>query len=93
MTLTTWLALLLSIDLATTGQLLLKAGLDATGVTVAVLFVEELLSADLQRVAATTFILAVGLMMWALVLFLRETQAASAALRIPDEYLEPDRRI
>ena len=73
-------------------RLLVTSGL-ATGVTVAVLFVEELLSADLQRVAATTFILAVGLMMWALVLFLRETQAASAALRIPDEYLEPDRRI
>lgn len=73
-------------------RLLVTSGL-ATGVTVAVLFVEELLSADLQRVAATTFILAVGLMMWALVLFLRETQAASAALRIPDEFLEPDRRI
>lgn len=35
MTLTTWLALALSITLATTGQLLLKAGMDATGATVA----------------------------------------------------------
>ena len=35
MTATTWLALVLSIALATTGQLLLKAGMDATGVTVA----------------------------------------------------------
>ena len=35
MTLTTWLALALSIVLATTGQLLLKAGMDATGTTVA----------------------------------------------------------
>lgn len=35
MTATTWLALVLSITLATTGQLLLKAGMDATGVTVA----------------------------------------------------------
>lgn len=35
MTLTTWLALGLSITLATTGQLLLKAGMEATGVEVA----------------------------------------------------------
>lgn len=35
MTLTTWLALALSIVLATTGQLLLKAGMAATGVEVA----------------------------------------------------------
>jgi drug/metabolite transporter (DMT)-like permease len=34
-TLTTWLALGLSIALATTGQLLLKAGMDATGAQVA----------------------------------------------------------
>jgi hypothetical protein len=32
-------------------------------------------------------------MMWALMLFLRETQAASAALRIPEEYLERERRL
>lgn len=35
MTLSTWLALGLSITLATSGQLLLKAGMDATGVQVA----------------------------------------------------------
>lgn len=35
MTTTTWLSLALSILLATTGQLLLKAGMDATGATVA----------------------------------------------------------
>lgn len=35
MALTTWLALLLSITLATVGQLLLKAGMDATGISVA----------------------------------------------------------
>ena len=44
-------------------------------------------------ISIATFLIAVGLLMWALVLFLRETQAASAALRIPDEYLERDRRI
>lgn len=35
MTLTTWLALVLSITLAAVGQLLLKAGMDATGATIA----------------------------------------------------------
>lgn len=35
MTLTTWIALLLSITLATIGQLLLKAGMEATGAEVA----------------------------------------------------------
>lgn len=35
MTLTTWAALALSITLATVGQLLLKAGMDATGASVA----------------------------------------------------------
>ena len=35
MTATTWFSLVLSILLATTGQLLLKAGMDATGATVA----------------------------------------------------------
>lgn len=35
MTSTTWLSLVLSVVLATVGQLLLKAGMDATGATVA----------------------------------------------------------
>ncbi len=73
-------------------RLLVGSGL-AIGLTVALLFLEELAGADLQRVAAGTFLLAVGLMMWALVLFLHETQAASAALRIPDEYLEKGRSL
>lgn len=73
-------------------RLLVASGL-AIGLTVALLFVEELASVALQQVAAGTFLLAVGLMMWALVLFLRETQAASSALRIPEEYLERERRL
>jgi len=73
-------------------RLLVTSGL-SIGVTVAVLFLEELVQVDLQQVAAGTFLLAIGLMMWALVLFLRETQAASAALRIPEEYLERERRL
>ncbi len=63
------------------------------GLTVALLFFEEMAGIDLQRFAAGTFIVAIALLMWALLLLLRETRAASAALRIPEEYLERDRAI
>ncbi len=71
-------------------RLLVTSGL-AIGFTVALLFLEEIVQLDLQKIAAGTFMLAIGLMMWGLVLFLRETQAASAALRIPEEFLEHER--
>ena len=58
------------------------------GTTVAVLFLEELVKLNLQRLAAATFLIAVGLLMWALVLFLRETQVSAQQLRIPRMYLE-----
>jgi hypothetical protein len=48
---------------------------------------------NLQQVAAGAFIIAIGLMMSALLLFLKETREASAALRIPRSYLEPERRL
>ena len=73
-------------------RLLVASGL-AIGFTVALLFIEEIVEIDMQKVAAGAFALAVALLMWALVLFLRETQAASAALRIPEEYLERERRL
>lgn len=63
------------------------------GLTVALLFVEELAGVDLQKFAAGTFIAAIALLMWALLLLLREMRAASAALRIPEEFLERDRAI
>ena len=65
----------------------------SVGATIVVLFVDEFLHIGLQPVAAGTFILAVGLLMWALILFLRETRIATAALKIPDFYLEPDRKL
>jgi hypothetical protein len=68
-------------------RLLVLAGL-SIGATVTVLFVEELAGASLQKVAAGFFLVAVGLLMWALVLFLRETQVAAGQLRIPRDYLE-----
>ena len=73
-------------------RLLVLCGL-AIGTTVAVLFLEELASLNLQRVAAATFLVAIVLLMWALVLFLREAQVAAAQLRIPRDFLEWEREL
>ncbi|MFM5883818.1 MAG: DUF2721 domain-containing protein [Novosphingobium sp.] len=69
-------------------RLMVVSGL-SVGLTVAVLFMEELVNFKLQRVAAATFLTAILLLMWALVLFLRETQISAQQLRIPRVYLEP----
>lgn len=58
------------------------------GTTVALLFLEQVTHMNLQIVAAGTFIVALALLMWGLLLFLRETQVAAQALRIPRDYLE-----
>lgn len=63
------------------------------GLVVALLFLEELFHVALQQVAAAAFMLAIGLLMWALLLFMRETRAATDALRIPAEYLEHHREL
>lgn len=76
------------ISLITRAIRLMVIGGLAIGVTVAVLFLEELVRLNLQRLAAATFLLAVGLLMWALVLFLREIQVSAQQLRIPRMYLE-----
>lgn len=65
----------------------------AIGLTVVLLFAEGLLGTQWQIVAACTFALAIGLLMWSLLLFLRETRAATEALRIPETYLELDRKL
>ena len=67
--------------------LLVISGL-VIGFVVALLFVEELFGVDLQLAAAAAFMVAIGLLMWALTLFMRETRQATDALRIPREYLE-----
>jgi hypothetical protein len=72
--------------------LLVLAGL-AIGLTVVLLFVEEFAAVDLQPYAASGFIVAIGLLMGALLLFLRETREATDALRIPAELLEWDRKL
>lgn len=63
------------------------------GLTVTMLFMEEIFAVDLQRFAAAGFIIAIGLLMYALFLFMRETRAATAALRIPETYLELERKL
>ncbi len=81
--------------MAIIGKALLMLVLTALsiGATIVILFVDEFAQLGLQPVAAGTFIIGIGLLMWALVLFLRETQLAGAALRIPDNYLERDRKL
>lgn len=64
----------------------------AIGTTVAILFVEEMAGYPLELVAAVFFLAALALLMWALVLFLRETRVAAEALRIPRDYLELHRQ-
>jgi len=72
--------------------LLVLSGL-SIGLCVALLFVEELLDANLQQVAAAAFMLAIVLLMAALTLFMRETRHATAVLRIPETYLEREREL
>lgn len=73
-------------------RLLVISGL-SIGLTVAVLFLEELINMPFERIAAGFFLFSIFLLMWALVLFLRETQVAAATLRIPRDYLELERDI
>jgi hypothetical protein len=71
---------------------LVLAGI-SVGLVVVLLFAEEFADLRLQPVVAGAFLVAIGLIMWALLLFLRETREASAALRIPETYLELERNL
>lgn len=72
--------------------LLVLSGL-TIGLVVSLLFVEEIFGVDLQQIAAGAFIFSIALLMWALLLFMRETRAASATLRIPQNFLEWERNL
>jgi len=63
------------------------------GLVVALLFVEEFSSVNLQPIAAAGFFVAIALLMNALFLFMLETREATAALRIPETYLELERKL
>lgn len=72
--------------------LLVASGL-AIGTTVAVLFLAELAGLELQQLVAATFMLAIALLMWALILFLSETRIAAQQLKVPKGYLELEREL
>jgi hypothetical protein len=72
--------------------LLVLAGLTIS-LTVVLLFIEDFAAINLKLYVATSFVAALGLLMAALVLFLRETREATAALRIPETYLELERKL
>ena len=72
--------------------LLVLAGLTIS-LTVVLLFIEDFAAINLKLYVATTFVLALGLLMAGLLLFLRETREATAALRIPETYLELERKL
>jgi len=72
--------------------LLVMSGL-SIGITVAMLFVEEVFSASLQNAAAAFFFASIALLMAALLSFLRETRVATNALKIPATYLELERKL
>lgn len=72
--------------------LLVLSGL-TIGLTVVILFLGEFFQWESPQLTAGAFIVAIGLLMGALLLFLLETRAASAALRIPQDYLELERSI
>ena len=73
-------------------RLLVAAGL-SVGLVVTLLFIEEFASVNIQIIVGAFFLLAVALIMWALLLFLRETREATDALRIPETYLELERKL
>lgn len=72
--------------------LLVSSGL-CVGLTVALLFIEEFATLNLQPIAAGIFLVAIALLMAALLLFLKETRQATDALRIPRDFLELDRKL
>ncbi len=63
------------------------------GVTVVLLFVAGFTRSNLDPLVSGAFLIAIGLLMAGLVMFLQETREALAALRIPRPYLELDREI
>ncbi|MET0180262.1 MAG: DUF2721 domain-containing protein [Novosphingobium sp.] len=72
--------------------LLVSSGV-IVGLTVGLLFLEQSAGFRLDGFLAGAFFVSVALMMIALLLFLHETRVATAALRIPKDYLELERKI
>jgi hypothetical protein len=65
----------------------------AVGFTVVLLFIEDFAGFDLKPIVSIIFVASLALLIGALLLFLRETREATAALRIPATYLELERSL
>jgi hypothetical protein len=65
----------------------------AVGITVVLLFIEDFAGFDLKPIVSIIFVASLALLIGALLLFLRETREATAALRIPATYLELERSL
>lgn len=76
------------IDLINRAILHLVLAAITVGVTVGLLFIERLAAIRLEFLIAGSFFSAMGLLMLALVTFLRETRIATTLLRIPESYLD-----
>jgi hypothetical protein len=70
---------------------LVSSGL-GIGVTVGMVFVGEILGMELRMLTASTFFLAISLLMLALVFLLMETRIVARSLRLPPELLELHRK-
>lgn len=75
------------IDLINRAILHLVLAAITVGVTVGLLFIERLIGIRLELFIAGSFFGAMGLLMMALITFLRETRIATTLLRIPENYL------
>ncbi|MDN3646276.1 DUF2721 domain-containing protein [Pontixanthobacter aestiaquae] len=81
------------IELVNRAMLMLVLSGLTIGSTVIILFFGGLTDSNVEHVAAGAFILSITLMLVGLIMFLLETREASASLRIPETYLELDRKI
>ena len=74
-------------------MLLLVLSCLTVGLTVVLLFLAEFAHLDLQVVAASAFIVAILFLMASLLLFLQESRLATSALKVPESYLELERKL
>jgi len=74
-------------------MLLLVLSCLTVGLTVVLLFLAEFAHLDLQVVAASAFIVAILFLMASLLLFLQESRLATSALKVPDSFLELERKL
>ena len=80
------------ITLASNAIFLCVASAVAVCLLVTLLFVAELVRANLANAVAVLFVIAMGLLATGLILFLIETRVAVSAIKVREELLERERR-